>query len=150
LCFVYFNTGADLPGLYNPGLISVWEDQKLLVWGGDFIHTRGRGMLTPNGHLYEMKQQPSQRGNLQFDVTKYAIPGQLSPSRQNRDPTEQQGDIPEGIITITLSIIRTFSFVFHRGQPSFKSYYNLNLFVVFQPFLGTIYYNIIYTKETSI
>lgn len=89
------HTGAHFPGLDWPGLVTVWEDLKLVVWGGMVVWSRWDDTLQGNQHLYELKYS-KQRGKTHFDVTKYAVPGTLSQSRKNYPATEQSGTIPDG------------------------------------------------------
>ena len=77
-------------------MVTVWEDQKFILWGGAISWSNGGGTLRKNPHLYELKYSGLLRGKVTFDVTKFAVPGTLAPSRQGRPPTEQQGSIPDG------------------------------------------------------
>lgn len=95
--FIFPNllSGADLPGLQSPGMVPVWENRKVVLWGGSIVWSRRGDTMKKNNHLYELIYSRS-RGKVTFDVTKYAVPGTLAPSKEGLPPTEQKGSIPDG------------------------------------------------------
>jgi len=88
-------SGAELPGLDHAGMVEVWEEKKIVIWGGDLTWSRGGGILTKSNSIFELKVSKT-RGKVALDVTKFGEPGKMAESRQNRPSTHQKGNIPIG------------------------------------------------------